>query len=70
MADRDVVSKSRMVRIPCDGSLTAQVERLKLERETEAAGQPPDVEIEYPKGPVRRARPEPRRKQGTKLRYK
>jgi hypothetical protein len=70
MADRYVVSKSRMVRIPCDGPLTAQVERLRLEREMQAAGLRPDVEIEYPKKPVLRARPEPRRKRGTKLRYK
>ena len=70
MADRYVVSKSRMVRIPCDGPLTAQVERLKLEREMEAAGLQPDVEIDYTKEPVLRARPEPGRKRGTKLRYK
>jgi hypothetical protein len=68
MADRYVVSKSRMVRIPCDGPLTAQVERLKLEREMAAAGLRPDVEIEYSQEPVLRARPEPRRERGTKLR--
>jgi hypothetical protein len=38
MVDRYVVSKSRMVRIPCDGPLTAQVERHKPEEEMEAAG--------------------------------
>jgi len=70
MVDRFVVSKSRMVRIPCDGPLTAQVERLKLEQEMEAAGLQPDVEIEYPKKSTPRARPEPGRKRSTKLRYK
>ena len=70
MTDRYVVSKSRMVRIPCDGPLTAQVERLKLEHEMEAAGLQPDVEIEYPKEPTPRARPEAGYKRGTKLRYK
>jgi len=70
MVDRYVVSKARMVRIPCDGPLTAQVERLKLEEEMRAAGLQPDAEIEYPKEPTPRARPEAARKRNTKLRYK
>jgi hypothetical protein len=70
MVDRYVVSKSRMVRIPCDGPLTAQIESCKLEEVMKAAGQQPDVEIEFPKKPVSRARGESRRKQSTKLRYK
>lgn len=49
MIDRYVVSKSRMVRIPCDGPLTAQIERVKLEESMKAAGEQPDVEIEYAK---------------------
>lgn len=70
MADRCVVSKSRMVRIPCDGPLTAQIERCKLEESIRAAGGQPDVEIEYPKKPLPHARPESGRKRNTKLRYK
>jgi hypothetical protein len=70
MVNRYVVSKSRMIRIPCDGPLTAQIEKLKLEGEMETAGLLPDVEIEYPKKPVPRARPELSRKRNTKLRYK
>jgi hypothetical protein len=62
MADRYVVSKSRMVRMPCDGPLDAQVERCKLEEQMEAAGLQPDVEIEFAKKPVLRARPDPGRK--------
>jgi hypothetical protein len=34
------------------------------------AGLQPDVEIEYPKKLVPRARPDPGRKRNTKLRYK
>jgi hypothetical protein len=70
MVDRYVVSKSRMVRIPCDGPLTAQIERCKLEKLIIAAGQQPDVEIEYPKKPLPRARAQSARKSSTKLRYK
>ncbi len=47
MVDRYVVSKSRKVRIGCDGPLTAEIERTKLEESMKAAGQEPDVEIEY-----------------------
>jgi hypothetical protein len=70
MADRWVVSKAHMVRIPCDGPLTAQIERHKLEESMKIAGKEPDVEIEYPKKPRQRARPDAGRKQSTKLRYK
>ena len=68
MVDRYVVSKSRMVRIPCDGPLTAQIERCKLEEEIKAAGQQPDVEIEFPKKPRPRARSLSARKRNTRLR--
>jgi hypothetical protein len=70
MVDRYVISKSRRVRIPCDGPLTAQVERDKLEESMKAAGEQPDVEIEYPGKPRQRAHPEAGRKPSTKLRYK
>jgi hypothetical protein len=70
MADRWVVSKSQMVRIPCDGPLTAQIERRKLEESMKAAGKEPDVEIEYPKMPRPKARHSASRKRSTKLRYK
>src|ERR1700684_62734 len=59
MAVRFVVSKSRMVRIPCDGPIDAEIASRKREEEMEAAGLQPDVEIEYVKKPVPRARPEP-----------
>jgi hypothetical protein len=59
-----------MVRIPCDGPLDAGIERRKLEEQMEAAGLQPDVEIEYVKKAIPRARPEPARKRSTKLRYK
>jgi hypothetical protein len=51
-----VVSKSRKIRIPCDGPLTAQIERVRLEGSIKAAGDEPDVEIEYPKTKPPRAR--------------
>jgi hypothetical protein len=70
MIDRDVVSKSLMVRIPCDGPLTAQVQRSKLENEMKAAGMQPDVEIEFRKEPRKRALVDVRRKRSTKLRSK
>jgi hypothetical protein len=71
MVDRYVVSKSQRVRIPCDGPLTAQIERLKLEESMKAMGKEPDVEIEYPEKPrPRRARTHKGRKRNTKLRYK
>jgi hypothetical protein len=70
MADRYVVSKSLMVRIPCDGPVTAQIERAKLELSIKAAGQQPDVEVEFPKKPLPRARAESKSKRSTKLRYK
>jgi len=70
MTDRYVVSKSWMVRIPCDGPLTAQVQRWKLENEMRAAGKQPDVEIEFPKEPRSRARAEVARKRSNKLRSK
>jgi len=70
MVDRYVVSKSRMVRIPCDGPLDAQMAGGKLEDEMKAAGLQPDVENEYPKKQIPRARPDPGRKRNTKLRYK
>ena len=67
MADRYVVSKSLMVRIPCDGPLTAQIERLKLEESMKAVGKQPDVEIEYAKKPLpRQARIRARRKRNPK----
>jgi hypothetical protein len=49
MIDRFVVSKSQGLRIPCDGPLPAQVERVRLEESMKAAGKPLDVEIEFPK---------------------
>lgn len=70
MVDRYVVSKSWMVRIPCDGPLTAQIARCKLEEEMKAAGQQPDVEIEFLKKPRPRARASAGHKRSTKLRYK
>jgi hypothetical protein len=70
MADRYVVSKSRMVRIPCNGPLTAQIERCKLEKSIIEAGQRPDVEIEFPKKPLPRVHAQSARKSSTKLRYK
>jgi hypothetical protein len=45
--DRYVVSKRRRIRIPCDGPLTAQIERCKLEQLMLDAGEQPDVGIEY-----------------------
>jgi hypothetical protein len=66
MIDRYVVSKSRMVRIACDGPLTAQVARCKLEDETKAT----DVEVEFVKKTLPRARAENGRKRRTKLLYK
>ena len=67
MADRYVVSKSLMVRIPCDGPLTAQIERLKLEESMKAASKHPDVEIEYAEKPrPRRAGIRARRKRNPK----
>ncbi len=70
MVDRFVVSKSRMVRVPCDGPLTAQIESCKLEEEMKAAGQQPDVEIEFRKNIRPRARSLPARKRNTLLRHK
>lgn len=70
MIDRYVVSKSRGVRIACDGPLTANVTRCKLEEEMIAAHQKPDVEVEFVKEPLLRARPNAAHKRGTKLRYK
>ena len=70
MTDRYVVSKSRMVRIPCDGPLTAQVERVRLEEAMKAAGLQPDVEIEHIKDQRPRVRSRARCKRNTKLRYK
>jgi hypothetical protein len=69
MIDRYVVSKSRQVRIPCDGPLTAQIERAQLEESMKAAGREPDVEIEYLKKPPQ-ARAGAGRKRSTKPRYK
>jgi hypothetical protein len=46
------------------------VEKLKLEEAMEAAGQQPDVEIEFPKKSIPRARPNSGHKRSTKLRYK
>jgi hypothetical protein len=70
MIDRYVVSKAWMMRIPCDGPLTAQVQRSKLENEMKAAGKQPDVEIEFAKEPPKRARADAGRKRSTKLRSK
>ena len=70
MIDRYVVSKSWMMRTACDGPLTAQVQRSKLENEMRAAGKQPDVEIEFPEEPRKRARADVRRKRSTKLRSK
>jgi hypothetical protein len=70
MFDRYVVSKSRRLRIPCDGPLTAQIERGKLVESMIAAGYTVDVEIEFPKKPRTVTRTSKGRKQGTKLRYK
>lgn len=69
-ADRFVVSRSRMVRIPCDGPVTAQIARCKLEQEMKAAGVEPDVEIELPEKPLLRARASAGGKRSTKLIYK
>jgi hypothetical protein len=68
MIDRYVMSKSRKVRIPCDGPLTAQIERSKQEESMKAAGLEPDVEIEYLKKPLPRTRASAGRKRSTKLR--
>ena len=71
MIDRYVVSKRWMKRIGCDGPLTAQVERLRLENEMEAAGEQPDVDIEYLTPRPRAVRSGSRnRKRGAKYRYK
>jgi hypothetical protein len=70
MIDRYVVIKLWRVRIPCDGPLTEQIERAKLEASMKAAGLRPDVDIEYPKKPPPRARADTGRKRSTKLRYK
>jgi hypothetical protein len=72
MVDRYVVSKSRMVRIPCDGPLTAQIERCKLEEVMRGAGEEVDIEIEFLKKPASlpRARAQSARKRNSKLRYK
>jgi hypothetical protein len=71
MIDRYVVSKLWRKRIGCDGPLTAQVQRLKLENEMEAAGEQPDVNIEYLTPRPRAVRSGGRnRKRGTKQRYK
>lgn len=70
MIDRYVVSKSRMIRIACDGPLTAQIERCKLEEEMRSKGFQPDVEIEFVKKPRPRAHASTGHKRSTKLRYK
>lgn len=68
--DRYVVSKLWGRRIACDGPLTAQIERCKLEQAMKAARVEPDVEVEYRRQPRKPARREPRSKQSTKQRYK
>jgi hypothetical protein len=70
MIDRYVVSKAWLVRIPCDGPLTAQIEKAKLEASMKADGVQPDVEIDYPKKPRPRAVADKKRKRSTRLRYK
>jgi hypothetical protein len=55
MVDRCVVSKSRMVSIPCDGPVDAEIERAELEESMKAAGLQPDLEIEFVKKPRTRA---------------
>jgi hypothetical protein len=70
MIEYCVVSKSRMERIYCDGPLTAQVEKTKLEGLMRAAGYPLDVEIELRTKPRPLARASANRKRSTKLRYK
>jgi hypothetical protein len=67
-----VVSKSRMVRIPCEGPLDAQIESLKLEEEMKAAGYKSGVEVqtEASNKPARRARPDVAFKRNSKLRSK
>jgi hypothetical protein len=69
--DRYVVSKSHGVRKACDGPATAQNERTKLEVALNAAGKPwDDVEIEFVKKPLPRARASAGHKRSTELRYK
>jgi hypothetical protein len=70
MIEYYVLSKSRMVRIHCDGPLTAQVEKAKLEESMKAAGYPLDVEIELQTKPRPLARASANDKRNTKLRYK
>jgi uncharacterized ParB-like nuclease family protein len=70
MVDRYVVSKSQSIRIPCDGPHTAHVVSCKLEEEMIAAGQNPDVDVEFVKRPRTRARVDAGAKRSTKLRYK
>ena len=69
MIDRYVVSKTnRIIRIPCDGPLSAEIERGRLEESMKAAGREPDVEIEYVKKPPRTSA-STGRKRSTKPRY-
>jgi hypothetical protein len=70
MIDRYVVSKSLGKRISCDGPLTAQIAECELLEALRTARQQPDVEIEYVKRPLPRARPDAGRKPNTKLRFK
>ena len=69
MIDRFVVSKSRDIRIPCDGPVTANMHRSKLELALLAEGyklEELDFEIERVKPPRPRAHGESRRRPGHK----
>jgi hypothetical protein len=72
MAYWKVVNERLGKRIRCDGPLTAQYERAKLEKRLKEKGEEPDVdvEIESPQRPLIRARSSASRKRSTKLTYK
>jgi len=70
MLDYYVVSKSQWVRIYCDGPVTAEIEKSKLQESMKAAGYPLDVEIELHTKLFSRASASAGHKRNTKLRYK
>jgi hypothetical protein len=70
MADRDVMSKTLGVSIPCDGPVDVQIATSKLEELLRLANKQSDVKCEFRKKPLPRAHGESTTKRSTKLRYK
>jgi hypothetical protein len=66
MSSRYVVSKTLGKRIPCDGPLDVQVERLKLEAALKEAGKELDVEVQFVKPARTKSRSDAGRKPGYK----